>query len=62
MTEVLEAMDSSRSGLGRAIRISANEYCTKFIIILLAALFVLTGGLSILAETVYENYWESAQP
>ena len=34
----------------------------KFIIILLAALFVLTGGLSILAETVYENYWESAQP
>ena len=34
----------------------------KFIIILLAALFVLTGGLSILAETVYENYWQSAQP
>lgn len=33
----------------------------KFIIILLAALFVLTGGLSLLAETVYENYWESAQ-
>ena len=35
MTEVLEAVDSSRSGLGRAIRISSNEYCTKFIIILL---------------------------
>jgi len=34
----------------------------KFIIILLAALFALTGGFSILAETVYENYWESAQP
>lgn len=34
----------------------------KFIIILLAALFVVTGGLSLLVENVYANYWESAQP
>lgn len=34
----------------------------KFIIILLVALFVVTGGFSILLENVYANYWESKSP